>query len=561
MVVISESSKLHLSIAVVCLCIIALVGVIGNCLVLGAIVTSRKLQTKINCFIASLAVCDLLSSLTLPGQIVVISNMIKHDITVSSTVLKLIFSAFNVVCISCSILTLAVIALERVIVITRPRELYRRVFSSRNIAIVIVFTWTFPPLAIVLIDVPKLDSIDHYINAHTCMVNDGDNKLHIYDIIAFINTNSAMVIVMICYLKIYLHVKRHRRSLGKRETHRSKPKPSSSVLTISNVATCSSTDPPLADVTRSLNERDLSETTDNFTTAIQCNNLSSENIRIRSLESTRSDDLVISTITSTRVAVFDTNPSHSSVEPYESNNTNEINMSQTDSYRHDKNDQSYLQVPPSSLVKNNHSHDNMNVITECPEAVRRDLDSKSASTNAADLLDDIKDETVLPNMPFPILVDAPSTSSISRIPPNTIQGTPNKPTPSTRSLQVRGTLSGTRACSFASAERCRVPMNRRSRQRDKDEMAITKNLLMVVFVSYLCIMPEMGCLFVRFVHGPVCACLYSFTILVCNHCINPIVYAYRHPIFKPVLRCLLRRRLSDIPEPSPWLRRFMARNQ
>ncbi|XP_030855786.1 octopamine receptor 2-like [Strongylocentrotus purpuratus] len=578
MSVISEYSKLHLSIAVVCLCIVAVLGVVGNCLVLGAIMMSRKLQTKTNCFIASLAVCDLLSSLTLPGQIVVIMNMIKHDTNVSSATLKLIFSALNVVCISCSILTLAVIALERVIIVTRPRELYRRLFSPRNIAAIIVFTWAFPPLAIIMIDVPKLDNIDHYINAHTCMINDGDNKLHLYDVIAFINTNSAIFIILICYLQIYLHVKRHRRTLRKKETHQFKSMPSSSVLVSSNFSASSSISSPVADIKTLANshdnEKDSSESIDQTSTGLQCSSTEPHRLckacgcvtdvtsrdsplqinGIGSLASARNGELVVATITTRKLMVPGTNMSPPLVKPYVASETNHQlpHTSPGECNRHDKSGNIYLQVPPSSLTNKHPSSVNANLMTQCPTSYRCDFESDSSNINVTDLLED---ETILPNMPFPILVDAPSTSQTST--PAHIQGALNKPKACISTLSIPRTPSMT----GSSADLCQSMFNRRSKNRKKDEMAITKNLLMVVFVSYLCIMPEMGCLFVRFIHGPVCACLYSFIILVCNHCINPFIYAYRHPVFKPVMRCLVKMKLSDIPEPSRWLRRVISRHQ
>ncbi len=89
----------------------------------------------------------------------------------------------------------------------------------------------------------------------------------------------------------------------------------------------------------------------------------------------------------------------------------------------------------------------------------------------------------------------------------------------------------------------------------KGDLEITKNLLIVVVVFILCFIPHFILLFVP---GPEREPyrLYGTAILYVNTCINPIIYARRHPIFKVVLGALITLQYQNIPEPSGLLKRF-----
>ena len=91
---------------------------------------------------------------------------------------------------------------------------------------------------------------------------------------------------------------------------------------------------------------------------------------------------------------------------------------------------------------------------------------------------------------------------------------------------------------------------------DRQQVQITKNLLMIVLVYFVCIIPYSVMLFM----GSDRYTLYGGTIFLCNTWINPIVYATKHPQLKVVLRLMLRGRCNKIPEPSRLGRRFSSKN-
>ena len=92
-----------------------------------------------------------------------------------------------------------------------------------------------------------------------------------------------------------------------------------------------------------------------------------------------------------------------------------------------------------------------------------------------------------------------------------------------------------------------APAARRERRhQNKLQIDVTKNLFFVVCVFTLCISP-FGLSLVLQQHGrrlyPVGA-----TILACNSCVNPIIYAAKHPQFRSVFKAILLCRFSEIPE-------------
>ncbi|XP_038053821.1 melatonin receptor type 1A-like [Patiria miniata] len=89
----------------------------------------------------------------------------------------------------------------------------------------------------------------------------------------------------------------------------------------------------------------------------------------------------------------------------------------------------------------------------------------------------------------------------------------------------------------------------------RQQIQITKNLLMIVVVYFVCITPYSVMLFMGSGYT-----LYGGTIFLCNTWINPIVYATKHPQLKVVLRMMIRCRCSKIPEPSRLVRRLSSKN-
>ncbi|XP_038044715.1 alpha-1D adrenergic receptor-like [Patiria miniata] len=84
---------------------------------------------------------------------------------------------------------------------------------------------------------------------------------------------------------------------------------------------------------------------------------------------------------------------------------------------------------------------------------------------------------------------------------------------------------------------------------------ITKNMFYIVCAFLLCLTPFAICLFYDD-SDPFLP--YASAILVFNSCVNPLIYATKHRVFKAVFRCILHRKWEDIPEPSDFLKTLIS---
>ncbi|XP_033634222.1 melatonin receptor type 1B-A-like [Asterias rubens] len=93
---------------------------------------------------------------------------------------------------------------------------------------------------------------------------------------------------------------------------------------------------------------------------------------------------------------------------------------------------------------------------------------------------------------------------------------------------------------------------------NRQQVSITKNLFLVFCIFTLLLSPYYISLAVpssrKFV-------LYGVTITIFNSCVNPIIYTINHPQFKIVLRKIIQCRLSEIPEPSDFLKSVLTINR
>ncbi|XP_041479015.1 alpha-1B adrenergic receptor-like [Lytechinus variegatus] len=92
--------------------------------------------------------------------------------------------------------------------------------------------------------------------------------------------------------------------------------------------------------------------------------------------------------------------------------------------------------------------------------------------------------------------------------------------------------------------------------RNSTEAKITKNMLFVVLCFFICMTPITIHLFATELDATMVA--YFVVILSVNCSLNPIIYAWKHPVFHQVFRCILSRRLQDVEEPSRWLRDHLS---
>ena len=186
---------------------IGILGLTGNVLVFVAICLSKKLQTVTNAFVVSLTISDFLTALILPLQgLGVLSG---NDWPLEDWVCTFV-SFITLLSNPTSILTLTAIAMNRYILITKPKGLYLRIYTLKNITGMLVLIWVFSFLLCVL---PQL------IPATGKMLYDPCFRTCIWDLhhpmaraseaaiaVVFFICSS---IISFCYFHIYLFVRSH----------------------------------------------------------------------------------------------------------------------------------------------------------------------------------------------------------------------------------------------------------------------------------------------------------------------------------------------------------------
>ncbi|XP_038068618.1 beta-3 adrenergic receptor-like [Patiria miniata] len=165
---------------------------------------------------------------------------------------------------------------------------------------------------------------------------------------------------------------------------------------------------------------------------------------------------------------------------------------------------------------------------------------------------------VIPNQPLAVV------GGVMRLPAR--PGTPrqphlpaDEPPPANNHLSVSTANNpvprGSSPSSSASHATREQPANRRHLSRRS--VGITRSLFLVVLVFFVLVAPyfvtvsvisDISKKFIPFL-GMIC---------VSNSCMNPMIYASRHPDFKTVIRCIVLCRLSKIPMKSSLLRRVLS---
>ncbi|XP_038044358.1 beta-4C adrenergic receptor-like [Patiria miniata] len=185
------------------------VGLLGNLAVIFAILTVKKLQTKTNVFVLNLAVADVLTCTVAPLQAVTI---LSDELVIPSWLCKLV--AFCIItCIGCSINTLALIAVNRLVGITTT-AMYHKVYTPIRLFLMIVMSWAVP---IAVATIPLFSNYAKYgFNPiyKSCTWSSNMSYIITYaKLISVMYFPLQFTILFVSYLKIYLYVTRTTQSM------------------------------------------------------------------------------------------------------------------------------------------------------------------------------------------------------------------------------------------------------------------------------------------------------------------------------------------------------------
>ncbi|CAH1798638.1 unnamed protein product, partial [Owenia fusiformis] len=188
-----------------CLIVMCVIGVAGNMLVLLMIITRKTLRKLQNALIANLSVCDFMATGMLGLSA---ANLQNGDWVMGKLACKISAVCFASYCVA-SLSTIVNIAVNRYICIVKP-HLYH-CYNRTSIILIISSIWIYS----FLISIPPLFGWGQIIYKHnllTC-IPDWHSSLSFLAFYATISFALPNIIVLICYLTIFLHVRKSKNKI------------------------------------------------------------------------------------------------------------------------------------------------------------------------------------------------------------------------------------------------------------------------------------------------------------------------------------------------------------
>ena len=210
-------SETHAIIIATLFIVCGVIGMSGNFLVLVAVAMSRKLQTATNAFVVNLSISDFLMCFTMQFQA---AAVLSSDGWPMSNATCEFVSIMTIITPMCSVLTLAMIAINRYTLITKNKKTYQKIYRTKIIAILVAFTWCMPFVTFVIPQLTPLGSLGYDPFYRICKWVVSMSKIPIFQGITALTFLLSTAVIIFCYFSIYLHVRKHIKDMkAKRMTH------------------------------------------------------------------------------------------------------------------------------------------------------------------------------------------------------------------------------------------------------------------------------------------------------------------------------------------------------
>ena len=188
--------------------LIAVMGIVGNSMIIAAVTFSCKLQTSTNAFVASLSVADLLTSLFMVWYIVGLLGQNEWPLPNA----EWLCAATGFVIFACtgtSIYTLAAIGMNRLILITKPYT-YKRIFTSWKLGLLVALPWFIPYSTGTILVLTGIGTFGYDKSDLSCSDLDLHENGDLFNLAQMlIGLPVPLVTIVVSYGWIYVYLKKH----------------------------------------------------------------------------------------------------------------------------------------------------------------------------------------------------------------------------------------------------------------------------------------------------------------------------------------------------------------
>ena len=196
-----EESKNIIAIKMVYLFLCVILGVIGNSVVIIAILRNKKLQTVTNYFVFNLAIADLL--FTVCGVPTIISTTIAQKWLLGSIVCDAVGFLNSLFCTT-SIWTLVMISINRYFNVAKANEI-KNLYTRKKTVKIIICVWIFSAIA----SFPPLIGWSEFrAGANFCTIN-GKKSLSYSIVLGLVAYVIPLVFLTVLYFRIFFMLHKH----------------------------------------------------------------------------------------------------------------------------------------------------------------------------------------------------------------------------------------------------------------------------------------------------------------------------------------------------------------
>ena len=188
--------------------LLAVLGLIGNSMIIVAVMLSRKLQTSTNVLVTNLAVTDLLNSFFWIWFAVSFFGKGAWILPKAYWLCQL--TAFMVImCTGTSMYTLAAIGMDRLLIMIRP-TLYDKIFKSKYLWVCVAITWIIPGGTPAIYLLSGVGAVGYDVIHSQCSDLDDHDKAWLFNLgLQTIGFGFPFITIVITYSWIYIHLKIH----------------------------------------------------------------------------------------------------------------------------------------------------------------------------------------------------------------------------------------------------------------------------------------------------------------------------------------------------------------